>query len=708
MSDFTSSLDGAPVAGVAVSFTFALDGAPLVEQAPPNPLADVPLLAVAPHWRRPVELTLDLPVERETGLTGRERRRPRAATLRATLDWEAVLTGAALGALRDRLQTLADARVITPCWPLAVPGAQFSAAVHCSGGILCGWKADGSELVAMPADQFTPAAWDWVAPGLMGRLILEPAEVLRPDALRLRLRLEEDAPAQYALLPPAQTWATGPALNDTTTPRVFPWAVHAASLEADLPAVEITRRRYGPGRQAATEYYPQHARRGLTASLTLSGSAEIARLLAWWRDAAAEAEPHYVAWPLQATHLTADAAAGATTLALADAAALGDFRYLALIRPGATEIARVQSLDGNTATLTAPLTLGWPAEWSLVALSLLARHRDPELRLRCDSPLLAHADLAWLEVPEEYQPASGETRGTTLGRDSLTAWLYTFTEDRCGVTTVSRYTSYEADLSVSGQDYTAHPIEHTELRATLDLQTDEVTLRTRWLPIFDTFRPGRLDSRLLIEIAECTVAGDQGLNPVTRWTGEVVRADFDGPFVTATARGLWALLDRPVPRLVIQPQCNHTVFDARCGLSRTDWTFTATLVSASGASVTLGGWARPGGLPAGWGFAHYFALGYLERPTGERIPILDSTALNAGQITLTLDRPPASPWSAAEPLSIVPGCDGRRETCRPWHATTNPEGKFDNYARFGGFPFVPAKNPAFTPPKRTTNTAGKK
>jgi hypothetical protein len=198
------------------------------------------------------------------------------------------------------------------------------------------------------------------------------------------------------------------------------------------------------------------------------------------------------------------------------------------------------------------------------------------------------------------------------------------------------------------------------------------------------------------------------INVMPLWSGEITSVSFDGPFIRAVAKGRYALFDQPLPGLVIQPQCNHTLFDGRCGLSQSAWTFTAAVASASGHSVTLDTWARTGGLPTGWGFAQYFALGYVERASGERLPILSSTALASGAITLTLDRAPAATPTAAEAVSVIPGCDGRRESCQPYHATDNPAGKFGNYARFGGFPFVPAKNPAFTPPKRTASTAGKK
>jgi uncharacterized phage protein (TIGR02218 family) len=212
----------------------------------------------------------------------------------------------------------------------------------------------------------------------------------------------------------------------------------------------------------------------------------------------------------------------------------------------------------------------------------------------------------------------------------------------------------------------------------------------------------------MLAIKECDVSGSTGSNVVQRWSGEIARVSFDGPFVQIQARGAYALFDQPLPRRLIQPQCNHILFDAGCGLSRSAWSFTAEVVSGSGHSVTLDTWGLSGGLPTGWGFANYFALGYLERSSGEKLPILASGELAGGEIVLTLDRAPSVAFSASEAVVIVPGCDGRRETCQAYHVTNSSQGKFNNYAQFGGAPYVPAKNPAFTPPKRTSSQEGKK
>src|SRR5690606_23692190 len=130
---------------------------------------------------------------------------------------------------------------------------------------------------------------------------------------------------------------------------------------------------------------------------------------------------------------------------------------------------RITELDGNTATLAAPLADAVDAGTAVVSVVALARHSGDELELSFRSPEFASARLAWLEVPEEYIPGAGETRGTTLGADSLRAWLYKVTVDHAGSTDVYRYTSFERDLSVDSESWAAVPMTHSEIAQSIRL-----------------------------------------------------------------------------------------------------------------------------------------------------------------------------------------------------------------------------------------------
>jgi hypothetical protein len=461
------------------------------------------VLSEVPNWDREVTLQAALPVAAETGLTGRELRTPLARSLRVKLTWAATLSRAEFNTLRNALLAQADARVVCPAWPLAVGGTQFDSGAHVSGGLWIGWEDDWSSFSLALATGFDPDTYDWFAPALLGRLEIEPGQIHRDDCVTVKFTFTEDASADYALAAPAVTWTAGPALNDDTLPKVFPFAVNwSAAPKGALPEVVVTRKTLGRSRLLASAYYPQNPALTTQGEVLVSTPEATAQLLRWWVDCGGSVQPHYLHTHAGTTRLAADAAAGATAITIESAAILGAYRYLALQTPLAVEIARIQSLVGAVATLTAPLAGAWPAALTVVALGALVRHAAPDLEVRFTAPGFGRAQLAWRELAEEYVPAAGETRGESLGAGVETTWLYQFTVDVCGAQTVYRYTSYERDLYAAGQTWLAVPIQHSEIHASLAMDRDEVNLDGRVLAPFLEFLPGRLTGRVLLEISE--------------------------------------------------------------------------------------------------------------------------------------------------------------------------------------------------------------
>lgn len=617
--------------------------------------------------------------------------------------WKGLLSRVQSNALRDALRVYANEPILVPAWPFAVSGSAWPGPV--GGGVTIGWADDWTSFAINPG---TPSAWEWMAPCLVGLVEIDPPRIMAPEVAEADFDFEESGVSTWGLEPDAVTWADGPALNDATTPPVFPVEIDwRRSPKGNAPVVEIYRKAIGDApRQKAAALYPHTGAMPFSGQVHLGSRAQIAALLRWWRDRAGDVGPHYVSSEANVTTVTADAASGTSTITVADATALGSYRYLALTDFTRTQFVRVLSIASNVLTLASALAYKVPAETTLVAVAVLARHGDTEIDIKFDSPEHAVASLSWEEVTEEYLPADGETRGATLGAGPLKGWLYKFTVDRIGSPVVTRFTSYERDLTASAATWTSTTIKHGDIRRTVRLDRDEVTIECRQLAWANEFLPGRLTARVLVDIYECEVSAGTGSSVTQRWSGEVVSLSWEGPFIRATCRGPYSVFDRPAPRIVLQPGCNNALFDSLCRLEKSDWTFTAERVSNSGNQVTLGTWAKSGGLPTGWGFVDYFALGWIEKGD-DRFAILKSTALSSGQITLTLDRTPAA-WSSGEAVNVIPGCDGLSETCRAYHASTNVKGKFNNYANFLGFPHVPEKNPSFTPPKRTNDTHGKK
>lgn len=204
----------------------------------------------------------------------------------------------------------------------------------------------------------------------------------------------------------------------------------------------------------------------------------------------------------------------------------------------------------------------------------------------------------------------------------------------------------------------------------------------------------RLLSRTATDRIELIISAATPANPVASaaviFRGWVTGATFEGPFLTADVAGFGSLFSRNVPRTIMQTGDNYALFDAGNRLVRADWTFTARLTAVAGNVLTFDTltWP-PGALPSIPD--NYFALGQIERPTNvERIPIVASTAIAAGVVTVTLAHGfmhPA-PVTPENGWLLTPGYDGLFSTA---------DAKFNNATNFGGFPLIPDTNPSLVP-----------
>lgn len=672
------------------------------------------ILPYEPDWRR-MELRVEVPSASERGETGAELRGAVGHSLRCRLNWSAILRGADLTGLELGRQQVGAAPVVAPAWPFAVPGAQWTGA-EVKGGLVIAWMA-GWTSWTLGTSVASPSTWTYVAPALLGFLVTDPELGLRRgDVAQVEFALQEDGPAGYGLLPPTRTWSAGAALADATVPWQFPLRINWATPPNLTPAsVVVERQESLPGRVRPATYFPQSAARALQGTLTLV-SADIATFLAWWRDCQGRVETHQISGQADLTRVATNASAGATTLTVSSGASLGLHRLIRLVDGAGAEWVRVTAVAGDTMTLLSPLARAWSAGTRIEA-ALLARHATSDLTIAFRSRQHGEAIVRWKEVPAEVVLAEVETRGETIGARPTRAWLYALTTDWGTVTETVRVTSHERDISASSQTWTSRPgLSHSEIRQSLRLDRDEVTLTLRWwdgCPL-EQFLPGRLSALVRLAIYECEVtASGTASNVVQVFGGDLTKATFDGVTVTAAAAGSYAMFGRPALRLRMQRGCNHTLGDPLCGLVLDgDLDFEAVVTAASGLTVEVGTITQTGGLPPGFGFAHWFALGWVTRVIAGRPVrawILDSAAIDmSGQIVLTLHAPPSPAVVIGEAVTLVPGCDGRPESCKAWHVTDNPEGRFDNYARFGGFPHIPTKAPQFAPVKRSDSASGKK
>jgi hypothetical protein len=277
-----------------------------------------------------------------------------------------------------------------------------------------------------------------------------------------------------------------------------------------------------------------------------------------------------------------------------------------------------------------------------------------------------------------------------------------------GFEAVWRFTDFERDLTcpmpVDGTAL-AKPIEHGNIRETLGLERQQVTIKARhWTdnPLARLI-PFTLEWPLMVRIYEVDITGSTASNLRCVFVGEVVNGKPRPPMIEVVARSFGGIFDSRFPRRLLQPGDNWALFETENGLLASNWEWTGTVSTFNPTTLELAltSVSRVVGSPVTLS-AHFFAGGYLRFGSGgaaQYRQIADNAAASGSNITLTMGAVFQTDPVASNTVWFYPGYDGRAETARD---------KFANLSRFGGFPYMPAGNPSFIKPSKDLGSAGKK
>lgn len=660
------------------------------------------LLNDPPDWVGSVSATFEAVTQEDEGLSGRATRRPHAGSLRTRFRYSAVIEQPA--AFHALLRSYQTQPVVVPLWPMATTWAD-RASIATVGGLRIAYRPDWSQWAIYEG---TEPGWatsgDMVAPALWGRLEGRTADWLNAGVATFEVDFVEAGPAAYALTPSSVAFTAGPSLSGyATAPRLWPMALDWRDVPEGF-AFRVLREYLGFGRQPLEQSYQATPRREAELRSLVTTQAQLWQLLRFAHDHAPGASFWAPTWR-SAVVLTADLAGGGTSLAVESSAGISAGDYLAFVTGNTVAAtARTNTVSNQTVTLTSAPGAFSKAD-TVVAPLVLARVDRPRISVTFLAGDCATVAVQVVEVPPEYAPAADETLGTTIGAVTTRGYLYDLSETVGGVTTTTRMTSYEANLTLSGNTYTASKIEHGGIRGSLFLDRDEVELRCEIIagnPLVKLIaQVSEAPVRLTIRSAD--VSGSTASNGSVLFTGDVVSVSVRGSVITAKAVSAGTVFDRIFPRFRLQPGCNHALFSVGCGLSQAAWQFTGTVngtptpgypfaMPVTGLTRTTG--AMPT-ITAGW-----FAGGWIEFGSGSstvRRSILANTAAVSGALTLTLNRDPVPFPSASAAVVIYPGCDGSRTTCAD---------KFANFVNFGGHPYLPPANPSLV--KLSQNLGGGK
>lgn len=222
-----------------------------------------------------------------------------------------------------------------------------------------------------------------------------------------------------------------------------------------------------------------------------------------------------------------------------------------------------------------------------------------------------------------------------------------------------------------GQVYTPMPVKRDRIKQTNDIFKDALKLT---FPRDDPFASQFLGFAPE-EVTTLTVLrghyGDPDNEYIVYWKGRVVGAKATGNEIHVECESVFTSIKRPGLRARFEYGCRRTLYARGCNVNRELYKLTGSVLSISGGiTVAVSGAALQ---PAG-----YYTGGLLVAPNGATRFL---TAHTGDQVTMAR---PISGLVGGMSVSIYPGCDHLRATCR---------NKFNNEDNFGGFPFIPTRNP---------------
>lgn len=233
-----------------------------------------------------------------------------------------------------------------------------------------------------------------------------------------------------------------------------------------------------------------------------------------------------------------------------------------------------------------------------------------------------------------------------------------------------RFTSEDRDTQYQSKTYVPSPIIRDAVKQTSDALKDTLSIRfprdNAFANQFLGFAPDVVTTLTIYR----GHLSDLDNEFVAYWKGRIVGAKTSGNEITLDCESVFTSIKRPGLRAKYEYGCRHVLYQSGCNVNQESFKLTGAILSANSLVVEVAG---AGNFPDG-----YFTGGIFVTATG-----VSRFITNHSTTFLTISRPIPS-LDLTNNVNVYPGCDRSLETCR---------NKFNNVINFGGFPWIPSKNP---------------
>jgi uncharacterized phage protein (TIGR02218 family) len=250
--------------------------------------------------------------------------------------------------------------------------------------------------------------------------------------------------------------------------------------------------------------------------------------------------------------------------------------------------------------------------------------------------------------------------------------LYQFTQGPV----ITRLTNYNQDIIFNGSTWTATQISRANIERAIEQGVNDLKIQMPLdNPIANQYIaniPGRVVD-VIIYRGHVTDPAEQVL---IVFEGYIAQAEFDGDLLaTLTLQPFTSQFQRSAPRYTYQGLCNNVLYDAQCKIARGSFTHTGLVsgIDTTLRTITVNGVV---GLGSDWAVG-----GFLAFPAGGNDDQRLVLAQTGDTLTLLSN---FSDTVLGFNVDVFAGCAHDIGTC---------DTKFSNTINFGGFPYVPVKNP---------------
>lgn len=244
-----------------------------------------------------------------------------------------------------------------------------------------------------------------------------------------------------------------------------------------------------------------------------------------------------------------------------------------------------------------------------------------------------------------------------------------------------RFTSNDSDVVAIDGTYITEDIKRSSIEYTGDLNRSNLVITVGGAndiaEMFKGAAPGEIVAVTVMRLHE--TMEDDGVpgastSSITLWTGRVLGSRWGPVGAELQCEPASISLKRIGLRRLYQRQCPHVLYSEICGASRALFLTTATITLLSGKQITVG---SVGGHPDGM-----FSGGYLSWASAGGYSEYRMILSHVGMV-LTVAYP-LPPSATGTQITLYGGCN---------HTTSDCNTKFNNLNNYGGFPYIPEKNP---------------